>query len=147
MKPVRTLVLIANEREARILENAGVGKGLAELSSLDASAINSEAIEYADTPGRSRAAPGTARHGFEPPTSERRQARDAFAAHVLDALHAQAAKGGHERLILAAPPKMLGELRGGLGQLADKVTGSLDKDIVKVPARDLPRHFEAIAAF
>ena len=39
-------------------------------------------------------------------------------------------------------PKLLGALRDGLpAQLDQKVLAELDKDLVKVPLADLPRHF------
>lgn len=147
MKPIRTLVVVANEREARILDNRGVGKGLSELHHFGASEFGAGETAHSDAPGRSRGAPGQARHGFEPPTSDRRLARDAFARHVIERINACWAGGAYSRLILCAPPKTLGELRAELGDLAAHLQADLDKDLVQVPLADLPARFAGVAAF
>ncbi|TCP44012.1 host attachment protein [Rhodovulum marinum] len=144
MKPVRTLVLIANEKEARLLANDGPGKGLTELSHFD------KATEtcFADTPGRGQAAPGAARHGFEPVTSEREQNREAFARDVLAVTDQAWAQGGYDRFVLGAPPAMLGALRAGMpADLAKALAADLNKDLLGVAAADLPRHFEDVIVF
>jgi Protein required for attachment to host cells len=49
---------------------------------------------------------------------------------------------------MAAPAKMLGELRARLPKpLADALAADLAKDLVHIPLDDLPRHFEDVAAF
>jgi len=148
MKPVRTLVLLANDGTARFLMNEGVGKGLSGIDTLDADhAIRAEAHEYADEPGRSSAAPGMARHAYAPHADEESQKRAAFAAAVIDRLDERWRKGRYDRLVVAAPPKMLGELRGRLGDLAAHLHGDLAKDLTKAPVAKLPGHFAEIAAF
>ena len=148
MKPVRTLVLLANDGTARLLVNEGVGKGLARITSLDADqAIRAEAHEFADDPGRSSAAPGMARHAYAPHADEEEQKRAAFAAAVIGLLDGQWRKERYDRLVIAAPPKMLGELRDRLGELAARLHGDLAKDLTKAPVAKLPGHFADIAAF
>jgi len=147
MKPVRTLVVLANEGTVRFLENEGVGKGVTEIATYDADAERIAETEFADQPGRSRGAPGQARHGYAPPESEREHARALFADRVLAELRSAWNAGVHDRLVIAAPPKMLGELRARLDTLSDHVTAELDKDLVKIPLRDLPGHFSDVAAF
>ncbi|GAA0302319.1 host attachment protein [Rhodovulum strictum] len=144
MKPVRTLVLIANEKEARLLVNTGPGKGLEELSAFD----KATEIRYSERPGRSQAAPGAARHGFEPSTPEREQNREAFARDVLDIAATEWANGSYDRFAMSAPPAMLGALRGHIAApLAEALAADLNKDLVGVAAADLPRHFEDIILF
>ncbi len=148
MKPVRTLVLLANEREARLLENDGVGKGLRQLRHVDRTALSGEDIAYAERPGRSQAAPGGAHHAMEPPTSEIRQNRERFAADLTGLLEATWRKSGHDRLIVAAPPKMLGALRDRMPKpLAEALTGDIAKDLLHTPLDELPGHFGDLAAF
>lgn len=147
MKPTVTLVLIADDRSGRLLVNDGVGKGLREIASLSADSLNQKRFEFADRRGRESAAPGMARHALEPATSPERQARDAFAALLGGALREAWASGGYQRIMLAAAPRMLGTLRAELDDLADRIGASLDKDLVKVPTSDLPRHFADVAAF
>lgn len=144
MKPVETLVLIANEREARLMVNLGPNKGLTEHLRFD----TARNVEYADQPGREQAGPGTAGHAFEPPTSLREQNRTAFADDVLAMTRDLWGRGNFTRFVMAAPPKMLGELRKQLdGPLKTALAGDLDKDIVGVAAADLPRHFHDVIVF
>lgn len=148
MKPVQTLVLLANDREARFLENDGVGKGLRQVRHLDRATVSGEDIAYAGQPGRSQAAPGAARHGMEPSTSEEEQNRARFAADLAEMVGQEMTKAGHDRLILCAPPKMLGELRTALPkEVMDKLQADLDKDLIHTPLAELVGHFSDVAAF
>lgn len=148
MKPVRTLVLVASEAEARILENCGPGKGLTELAGIRADDFPDTDQEFNDTAGRQSAAPGVARHAFAPRETVREARRGTFAGLVLDAFAEAWKQGGQERLVVAAPPRFLGELRSRMpAKMADAVAADLPKDLVKVALRDLPEHFAKVAAF
>ncbi|TCP62934.1 protein required for attachment to host cells [Rhodovulum bhavnagarense] len=144
MKPVRTLILIASEHQARLLSNDGPGLGVNEVAAFD----KPGQARYADTPGRGQAAPGTARHGFDRSSSEREQNREAFATDVLDIAGREWGRGGYDRFVLSAPPEMLGALRARLdGPLRDALAGDLNKDLLGVEIADLPRHFEDVIVF
>ncbi|SEO60031.1 Protein required for attachment to host cells [Salinihabitans flavidus] len=147
MKPVRTLIVLASESRVRLLENAGVGKGVTERLDKMASEFDDVDTRYADAPGRMQAAPGKAGHGFARPSSEREQMREGFARHVIEVMEAEWAKGDFDRLVIAAPPKMLGELRADLPeQLSKVIHADLDKDLVKLPVIDIPKHLESVLA-
>ncbi len=144
MKPIHTFVVLANEHEARFLENSGVGKGLNELSAMRLQAET----RYADAPGRSQAAAGQARHGLDRSETEREQDRHAFATQVIAATEAQWAQGAYDRLVLSAPPKMLGVLRPMLkGAAGAALLADMDKDLLQETVRDLVGHFEDIVVF
>lgn len=144
MKPTRTLVLVANEKEARLLSNSGPGKGLEPVTHFDR-AIETE---YADRKGREQSAPGMARHGMEPSTSLRTQNREAFADEVLRAARQEWERGSYDRFVMSAPPAMLGALRPRLGgALSQALVADLNKDIVAIAVADLPRHFEDVIVF
>jgi len=148
MKAVKTLVLLVNDKDARILENDGVGKGLHQVAHIERDTALGAEIAYADGPGRSKGGSGGAHHGMEPSTSEDRQNRERFAGHVLGETEALWTKGGFERLIVAAPAKMLGELRDRMPPvLAGGLQGDLAKDLLHTPVVELPGHFEGMAAF
>jgi len=146
MKPVRTLVCLANEQDAKFLTNEGVGKGLIPLAGMELSAAKAEAIEYADKPGSERSS-GGAHAAYQPRQSERDLKRAHFARGVVGALNQIWDDQSFDRIILAAPPRMLGELRGVLGALKPFVAAELDNDLLNTPERDLPGHFESVAAF
>jgi len=147
MKAVRTLVLIANERKTVFLENTGVGRGLVSIAEQNVSEIHPERLEFADDKGHSKGGHGGQRHDFEAVTPEREQLRGAFADFVIAGLRQQWRAGSYDRLVISAPPKMLGELRARLGDLASFLYADLDKDLLKIPHVDLPRHFDSVAAF
>lgn len=147
MKPTKTLILLASEAKMRLCENSGVGKGVSEFATRSIKDYSDIAPDYSDMPGRGQAAPGTAQHKFERRTSEREQKRDDFADHVIAETAQAFAKGGYDRLILAAPPKMLGVLRAGLpAPLTAALVADLDKDLTKLPLADLPKHLEDVLA-
>ncbi|MCI2398557.1 host attachment family protein [Aliiroseovarius subalbicans] len=142
MKAVRTLVVIANEANARLFENEGVGKGLSLLESLDKTQFADAETRYADAPGKSSAAPGMAGHAMDRNQSERDQMREAFARHVLNAAEAQWKRGGFDRLAMSASPKMLGSLRAGLSApLKGALAVDLDKDLSHATPAELVDHF------
>lgn len=147
MKPVRTLILMASESRIRIAENAGVGKGVADLVMREAREFDDLPHEYADDPGRMNAAPGMARHDFDRTTPERDQKRHAFAGKAAEIAQETFEKGDYDRLIIAAPPKMLGALRDALPEAMRKVLAAdLDKDLTKIPLIELPEHLGSVLA-
>ena len=70
--------------------------------------------------------------------------RLALAAHAWQALDGIWPAGGHDRIVLAAGPKMLGALRAQQPTtLADYVSGELGKNLMNVPPQELPAHLGA----
>lgn len=148
MKQIRTLVLLASEGEAKILENAGRGKGLKEVCAMRAADFPDVDQGFTEAPGHQTAAPGMGGHAFTPRESEREARRTTFAGIILEGLEQVWAKGGHDRMIVAASPRLLGELRQRMPKaMAEKVAADLPKDLVKIALIDLPRHFSAVADF
>lgn len=61
-------------------------------------------------------------------------AKERFADELAEHLYAQAHKGAFERLVLVAPPKILGELRQALHkEVADKVIAEVPKTLTGHP--------------
>lgn len=148
MKAVRTLVLVANEGEARVLENTGTGRGLAEICAMRADDFPELALDISEAPGRQNAAPGQGGHALDPRETEREARRTGFSRLVIEALEQVWRKKRHDRIIVAAAPRLLGELRQRMPKdVAAAVVADLPKDLVKITVRDLPAHFASIAAF
>lgn len=150
MKPVVTLVLVANQETARFFLNDGVGKGLREVLALSARQFPEIDNWYADRVGRGgvRPASGGQVQSYDRRESEDEMIRERFARRILEALDKQWRGCGANRLILAAPAKMLGRLRDGLGaDLRTALASDMPKDLTKVEARDLPPYFKDVAAF
>ncbi|MCM2561401.1 host attachment family protein [Lutimaribacter sp. EGI FJ00015] len=147
MKPVRTLILLASEKQMRLVENVGVGKGVAEIATYTVDDLGEISSRYADAPGRQRGGPGMGGHEFERPTSERRQQREDFADHVMDETARIFQANGYDRLVVAAAPKMLGALRDDMpAPLKSALHADLDKDLTKTELADLPSHLQDVLA-
>lgn len=145
MKSDRTLVLMADDAEARFLLNEGPGTGLRELAGLKVGQFADADLDYEDRPGRQTGPGGGPRHGFDPHDTLEEQRRDRFARHVVEALDQEWGQVKPDRLVVAAPPKMLGVLRKELtGAPAAALAGDLAKDLMKIPVIDLPTHFEGL---
>ena len=64
---------------------------------------------------------------------------------MADALAAEWASAKHDRIVIAAGPKLLGEVRAHLPKaLQSHVAAELHKDLAKTPLHDLPPHFAHI---
>ena len=148
MKPVRTLVLIADDRAARFLVNDGVGKGLREVTGLDARDFaDSAGIPAGEIYRSSHGPTGRVRHAIDPRKTIEEQARQAFVGHVVAALNSHWTAEVPDRLVIAAPAKVLGLLRRRLaGAPARAVHAELSKDLVGLPLRDLAPHFADVLA-
>ena len=65
---------------------------------------------------------------------------------IMDALAAEWASAKHDRIVIAAGPKLLGEVRAHLPKaLQAHVAAELHKDLAKIPLHDLPPHFARVA--
>ena len=146
MKPIRTLVLVAGEESARFFMNEGAGKGLSALCDLSISQFADANVDYSDRPGRQTGGPGNmARHGFDPHDTVDEQERARFAKRVAEALDQEWAQAKPDRLVVAAPAKMLGLLRDLIkGAPAAALHADMAKDLVNVPVHDLPGHFAEV---
>ncbi|GAB4388505.1 host attachment protein [Albidovulum sp.] len=148
MKAPTTLIVLADDRRARFLVNRGVGKGVQEVASLDAGSVVEPHPDNDERPGRQTGGPDNmARHGLDPRETAEVLERGRFAQQVIERTEKEWRRHKADRLVLAAAPKMLGELRGNLGDsLAAALYADLAKDLVKVPERELPAHFADVLA-
>ena len=148
MKPVRTWILVADGAHARIACNLGPGKGIEQPleAEFDGEARPTREIQ-ADRPGRSFDSGGEGRHAMEPRTDPHQHEKAVFVHDVADYVNAAAQKGRFDRLVLVAPPRVLGELREYLSDAAKaNVKGELHKDLTKTPLHELPTHLGEVMA-
>jgi len=90
-----------------------------------------------DGPGRSfSSARNGVRHGIEPRHDAHKLEKHKFTAALADALDRAAADGAFANLVLVAPRRSLGELRG---QLSSRVKSRIGEEIAKDLA-DAPAH-------
>lgn len=149
MKPIVTWILIADGAEARIYANDGPGKGLHPVDGMHFSQEHLSTRDImADRPGRSISSAGSGgRSAMEyssDPVDVRERRFVTELAGILDKHHRQ---GDFERLIIAAAPSALGDLRPALGkELSRAIVGELPKDLTNVPMHDLESHFDKLLA-
>jgi protein required for attachment to host cells len=148
MKPVRTWVLVADGSRARVLENLGPGKGLHQVPATDeAWQLPANRDILADRPGRSHESHGNARHAIEPRSDPHRDLKRAFAVHLIGELEQRHAAHHFDRLVLVAPPEMLGNLRAGMPKkLAAIVSGELNQDLTHVATNEIGSHLAKVLA-
>lgn len=141
MKPQRTWILIADSGRARILENAGPGSGL--------KVVPGQSHEHHIPPGhdlvsdsapRTHESQGPGRHAMTGSEDPRRKEKRHFAGELADVLDQSVQHGAFDRLVLVAPPKVLGDLREALSpRVKDKVVAEVGKDLSKTPDHDVAR--------
>jgi protein required for attachment to host cells len=143
MKKTVTWILIADGTQARVLEHGGPGKGLSGVKGLDWSipALQSKDI---DSDGYGRGPNGGAMTSGND-ASKHREAE--FIRTVADVIDTKAKEGAFDRLVIAAAPIALGNLRKLLSDQTRKtVVAELDKDLTNVPTPQLERHFDGVIA-
>jgi len=92
-----------------------------------------------DRPGRTFSSMGTRRSALQE-TNWHKLEKHRFAKEIADALYSAAHRGQYSKLILAAPPMTLGDLRKALHkEVSDKVVGEVSKDLTNMPAHEIER--------
>lgn len=76
--------------------------------------------------------------GVSPQTDAHEHEADAFALQIAQRLEAGHAANAYDRLLLAAPPKLLGQIRGHLPDpVSKRILLALGKRLCDVPQNDL----------
>lgn len=143
MKPVKTYFLVADEKEARVFENDGVGKGIFQISRFTAEDAGVIPAEFADQPTSGQGGTGAGRHGVEPVTSLRENARDRFADYLVEAIVKLKNDKKFDRFVVCAAPKLLGELRAEFEGKVE-IYADLDKNLVNTATSELSKHLDKI---
>jgi protein required for attachment to host cells len=101
-----------------------------------------------DKPGRGySAARSGARHAFEPPHDPHKLEKHRFMVVLADALDQACRKGEFTELVVVAPRRSLGELRGLLSKrVQDCVHGEVAKDVTNETAASLWRRLGPLLA-
>ena len=84
---------------------------------------------------------------MEPKTDPAQHREAEFVRSVASVLEEKAKAGAFDRLVVAAAPIALGNLRKVLSDHVRKtIVAELDKDLTNVPTPQLDRHFDGIIA-
>lgn len=125
-----TLVMVVDGGKMLLFRNEGDAT-YPHLKVEDQAALDNPADrdQASDVPGRAFSSVGKVRSAVEQ-TDFHQQAEDRFAADAVARLNARALAGEYERLIIVAPPRMLGEMRKHYHKaLAERLAGEIAKDL------------------
>jgi protein required for attachment to host cells len=148
MKAKTTWILIADGAQAKVFEHAGPGRGLRALDDLQFQQEPLQAHEImADRPGRSFASAGSARSAMEYSSDPVQVRERRFVENVAEELDKRLQQGEFDRLIVAAAPTALGDLRPAFSKgVKETIVAELAKDLTNIPTAKLEAHFADILA-
>lgn len=146
MTPARCWILVADGSRARVFLVLGQRRDLEPVDDMEISTDHRRASEMGpDAPGRSFESVGAARHSVAPRTDPERIEEQRFAGLIIERLDQAAGHSRFDKLILVAPPRMLGDLRAALTpRLTGLLAATLAKDLTKIPQARLVGHLEEV---
>jgi protein required for attachment to host cells len=142
-KPI-TWFCVADAGHARIKEATVLTTPLPTVTTLKHEAYEHGRFEEA---GKGQESATSAHHGFQDAEGPIRREKREFAHVVADYLNDAAMRGAFQKLVLAAPPKFLGDLRAALGaKTRGMVSGEIHKDLTKESDTELVGRIANLAA-
>jgi protein required for attachment to host cells len=92
-----------------------------------------------DRPGRTHSSTGTARSAMQE-TNWHKLEKHRFAKEIADTLYTAAHKGRYSKLIIAAPPMTMGDLRKAFHkEVSQRVVAEISKDLTNMPPHEIER--------
>ena len=149
MKAIKTWIVVADGDQAKIFEHDGPGKGLHAVKDLNLEQQHLRAQDImADKPGRafSSAGPGSrSAVDYRTDPVEARERR--FVERLAEVLDEQHRGGAFDRLVIAAAPRALGDLRPALSEeVKGAIVAELAKDLTNLPTLKLAEHLDGVIA-
>lgn len=128
MKKETTWILVADAGRARVLRQSGAAGDLVAVEGLDfAHPIPKTADMVRDSLPRTFDSVGPGRHAIDPRSDPRRAEKKNFAKTLAETLDAGLAEKAFDKLVIVAPPRMIGDLRP---HLSDAVKGRLERELL-----------------
>lgn len=143
---MKTLIVVANRTNARLLRCDGPGRALeivGELEHPEGRKANRDMDT--DRPGRAYDRHGPGRHAMEKEQSTRERSAADFARAIARAIETARNDAVFEDVVLVADPRFLGMLRDSLDPVTSRmVRGTVRRDLAHLEPRDLPPHLSEI---
>jgi protein required for attachment to host cells len=143
-----TWIVLADGKHARIYEHAVPGAKLATALVQDLVAEDTHAFARelgTDRPGRAFDPGSGSPHAMEPHSDPHERSKIAFARRVASCVDDAVQSKRCARIVLIAPPKMLGFLRAERGTAARAaIIASAGKDLMKIPLAELQSHVDLV---
>jgi protein required for attachment to host cells len=135
-----TWILVCDGARGRIFSHESGTKGLTVVTRAGNAEAHRRTRELgSDRPGRTHESTHTGqRHAMEPRVDWHRFEKARFAQEMAAVLDRAALDGAMDRLVLVAPPQVLGDLRQALGAHGKgKLAGEINKDLTNLEAAEL----------
>ena len=136
---MKTWILVADSARARVFEVGAKDGQLFEVGGYANPEAHSKPSEIGrDKPPRAQESAGPARHAIEPHTDPHDKPALKFAHELAAILEQGRVEHSYGRLVLAAPPRFLGQLNQALGQQVSKlVAKTISKDYSRADADEI----------
>jgi protein required for attachment to host cells len=145
---MKTWVLVADAGHARVLERSGPKQDFALVEGLELKhpiAKSSDMVR--DSLPRTFDSVGPGRHAITPRSDPHRSEKKNFARELAQVLDAGLAKNAYDRLIIIAPPQMIGDLRPQLSEaVRSRLTQELLLDLADASIPEIARRVEKAVA-
>ena len=139
-----TWVLVADSEKALFLTNIADAEDPNLVVVEETHQDNPPSREQGTNPPGRRADGGPGQRSAMEDTDWHQLAKERFAADLSDKLYAKAHAGAFERIVLACPPQVLGELRKAIHkEVAAKVVGEVPKLLTNHPLDEIERIVKA----
>jgi protein required for attachment to host cells len=138
--PHNALVLVGDGQKALFLRNKGHAQQVKLIVEQVLERDNPPTREQGtDRPGRSSASVGVARSAMEE-TDWHHIAEERFVGELAEALYRHAHANLFEKLVIIAPPTVLGNLRKALhAEVIARVTAEIPKELTSHPVAEIER--------
>lgn len=138
--PHDALVLVGDGQKALFLRNKGHARHVRLIVEQILERDNPPTREQGtDRPGRSNASVGVARSAMEE-TDWHDMAEERFAGELADVLYRGAHANLFDRLVIIAPPKILGNLRKAFHpEVAERIAAEIPKELTSHPIAEIER--------
>jgi protein required for attachment to host cells len=132
-----SLILVGDGQKALFLRNIGSAQHVDLVVERIFERDNPPTREQGtDRPGRSTASPGVARSAME--EVDCHLAKERFADELAEALYRYAHADGFQRLVIIAPPKILGNLRRAFhAEVLDRIAAEIPKELTTHPVAEI----------
>lgn len=142
--PTATWVMVGDGEKALFLENVGDAfRPQLEVVQLIEQENPPTREQGTDKPGRYNDALGPNRSAVED-TDWHHLEKERFAKEIAERLYKAAHSGRFKKLVIAAPPLILGELRKALHpEVSQRIVLELDKTLTNLPLPEIRKHIVA----
>ena len=138
--PHNALILVGDGQKALFLRNKGSAQNVRLVVEQILERDNPPTREQGtDRPGRANAGLGTARSAMDE-VDWHHLAKERFAGELAEALYRHALDNRFEKLVIIAPPKILGNLRKAFhAEVTERLAGEIPKELTSHPLAAIER--------